>query len=82
MLARHAICRHQFQWFLERKSQAMHQHNLLLVGVSLIDRIAPIARVLALLWIDYELHGLASTESAEDEPETTVNQVPGYFLLG
>lgn len=48
----------------------------------MIDRLIRIAQVLALLWIGYELHGLASTEPAEAEHETKVNQVPGYFLLG
>jgi len=41
----------------------------------LIDRLIRIAQVLALLWIAYELHGLASTEPAADEPEATVNQM-------
>lgn len=48
----------------------------------LIDRLIRIAQVLALLWIGYELHGLASTEPAADEPETTVNQAPTGFLRG
>jgi hypothetical protein len=41
----------------------------------LIDRLIRIAQVLALLWIGYELHGLASTDPAADEPESTVNQM-------
>jgi len=48
----------------------------------LIDRLIRIAQVLALLWIGYELHGLASTEPAADEPETTVNQVTGNVQRG
>ena len=48
----------------------------------MIDRLIRIAQVLALLWIGYELHGLANIEPAADEPETTVNQVPGDFLRG
>jgi len=48
----------------------------------LIDRVIRIAQVLALLWIGYELHGLASTEPAAEEPETTVNQAPSDVLRG
>lgn len=48
----------------------------------MIDRVIRIAQVLALLWIAYELHGLASTEPAADEPETTVSQVLGNVLRG
>lgn len=48
----------------------------------MIDRLIRIAQVLALLWIGYELHGLASMEPAADEPEATVNRGPGDFLMG
>ena len=40
----------------------------------MIDRLIRIAQVPTLLWLGYELRGLASTEPATDEPETTDNQ--------
>ena len=48
----------------------------------MIDRVIRIAQVLALLWIGYELHGLASTEPAADEPESTVSPVPSSAFRG
>jgi len=48
----------------------------------LIDRVIRIAQVLALLWIGYELHGLANTEPAADEQESTVSPVPNSALRG
>lgn len=48
----------------------------------MIDRVIRIAQVLALLWIGYELHGLANTEPAADEPESTVSPVPSSALRG
>ena len=41
-----------------------------------------VAQVLALLWIGYELHELANTEPAADEPESTVSPVPSSALRG
>jgi hypothetical protein len=37
------------------------------------DRVLRIAQVLALLWIGYELHGLAHPEAESLEPENTVD---------
>jgi len=43
---------------------------------NVIDRALKIAQVLALLWIGYELHGLANPEAESPDVESTVDSAP------